>query len=63
LHCDYHPNNIHWVDGEICAVVDWLGACTGSLAGDLAHCRWNLAILDSIDLADHFLEHYRSLTG
>lgn len=63
LHRDYHPNNIHWEAGEICAVVDWLSICTGPLAGDLAHCRWNLAVLCDPELADHFLAHYRMLTG
>lgn len=63
LHRDYHPNNIHWLDDEICGVVDWLGACNGPVAGDIAHCRWNLAILFEPALADHFLAHYRQITG
>ena len=63
LHRDFHPNNIHWEDGEICAVVDWLGACVGPAAGDLAHCRWNIAMLAEPSVADHFTDHYRSLTG
>lgn len=62
LHRDFHPNNIHWRNGEICSVVDWLGACVGPAAADLAHCRWNLAVLVDPDLAEHFTEHYRSLT-
>lgn len=64
IHRDYHPNNIHWDDGDqICGVVDWLSACNGPIAGDLSHCRWNLAILFDADLAAHFTDHYRSLTG
>lgn len=63
LHRDFHPANLLWHGGEIVGVVDWLGACVGSAAADLAHCRWNLAMLHSHDLADHFLDHYRSLTG
>jgi len=63
LHRDFHPNNIHWKDGQICAVVDWLSACNGPIAGDLSHCRWNLAILAEPAIAHHFTEHYRSLTG
>lgn len=63
LHRDFHPNNVHWRDGEIVGVVDWLGACVGPVAGDVAHCRWNFAMLHSHQLADHFLEHYRSITG
>jgi len=63
LHRDFHPNNIHWEGDEICAVVDWLSACNGPIAGDLSHCRWNLAILANPAIAEHFTEHYRQLTG
>lgn len=64
IHRDYHPNNIHWDDtGQICGVVDWLSACNGPIAGDVSHCRWNLAILFDAELAAHFTDHYRSLTG
>lgn len=63
LHRDFHPNNVHWAEGEVCAVVDWLGACNGPVAGDLSHCRWNLAILADPATAEHFTDHYRSQTG
>lgn len=63
LHRDFHPNNIHWLDGELCAVVDWLGACNGPIAADLAHCRWNIAVLTEPRVAEHFTRHYRALTG
>ncbi|MEL6982964.1 MAG: aminoglycoside phosphotransferase family protein, partial [Actinomycetota bacterium] len=63
LHRDFHPANVHWQDTEVVAVVDWLGACVGEAAADLAHCRWNLAILDSPALADTFTTHYREQTG
>lgn len=67
LHRDFHPNNVHWQgDGraqQVCAVVDWLGACVGPIAGDLAHCRWNIAVLINAEAADHFLAHYRLVTG
>lgn len=63
LHRDFHPANVHWSGTDIVAVVDWLSACIGEPAADLAHCRWNLAILDSPDLADAFTVHYRELTG
>lgn len=63
LHRDFHPNNVHWADGEVVAVVDWLGACTGDPAADLAHCRWNLAVVADIALAERFTDRYRELTG
>lgn len=58
LHRDYHPNNIHWHHDRICGVVDWLSACIGPVEVDLSHCRWNLAILNGPDLAEHFTIHY-----
>lgn len=63
IHRDFHPSNVHWEGGRICAVVDWLGACVGPAAADLAHCRWNLAILAEPWVAGVFTEHYRALTG
>lgn len=63
LHRDFHPNNIHWADGEICAVVDWLSACVGPAEADLAHCRWNLAMLCEPTIAEHFTAHYQQLTA
>lgn len=63
IHRDFHPCNVHWVNGEICAVVDWLSACIGPIAVDLAHCRWNLAMLADPTVAEHFTAEYRSITG
>ncbi len=63
LHRDFHPNNVHWEHGSIAGVVDWLSACVGPAAVDLAHCRWNLAILIGIETAELFTETYRGLTG
>ncbi len=63
LHRDYHPNNVHWIEDDPVAVVDWLGACIGEPAADLAHCRWNLAILHDAEVASWFTSTYRTLTG
>lgn len=63
VHRDYHPCNVHWDGEQICGIVDWLSACNGPVAGDLSHCRWNIAILFDAQLAEYFTDHYRSLTG
>ncbi len=63
LHRDFHPNNVHWSDTDVVAIVDWLGACVGEPAADLAHCRWNLAVLDGPERAVQFTWRYRELTG
>jgi aminoglycoside phosphotransferase (APT) family kinase protein len=42
LHRDFHPGNVLWRRGQVSGVVDWLGACAGPAAADVAHCRVNL---------------------
>jgi aminoglycoside phosphotransferase (APT) family kinase protein len=42
LHRDFHPGNVLWRYGRVSGVVDWLGACSGPAAADVAHCRLNL---------------------
>jgi aminoglycoside phosphotransferase (APT) family kinase protein len=52
IHRDFHPGNILWADGRIRGVVDWVNACLGPAAFDLAHMRVNLAVLRGVDGAD-----------
>jgi aminoglycoside phosphotransferase (APT) family kinase protein len=52
IHRDFHPGNILWVDGRLSGVVDWVNACLGPAAFDLAHMRVNLAVLHGVDGAD-----------
>lgn len=58
IHRDYHPNNLLWTEGEITGVVDWINACIGPRGVDVGHCRWNLAMIYGIDVADEFLNVY-----
>ena len=52
IHRDFHPGNILWVDHRLSAVVDWVDACLGPAAFDLAHLRVNLAVLQGIGAED-----------
>jgi Ser/Thr protein kinase RdoA (MazF antagonist) len=61
VHRDFHPLNLLWQAQRISAVVDWINACTGPAAVDVAHCRLNLAIMYGMPAADRFLELYQSL--
>lgn len=61
IHRDYHPVNLLWNDQHICAVVDWINACMGPAAVDVAHCRVNLALMYGIQAADDFLAAYQQL--
>lgn len=63
IHRDFHPVNVLFGEGRATGVVDWINACTGPVEADLAHCRLNLALLESVDIADQFLQCYLEQTG
>ncbi|MEX1030335.1 MAG: aminoglycoside phosphotransferase family protein [Paenibacillaceae bacterium] len=63
IHRDYHPTNVLWHRGRVSGVVDWVNACRGPAGIDLAHCRWNLALLFDVTTADLFLSKYESYAG
>jgi aminoglycoside phosphotransferase (APT) family kinase protein len=63
IHRDYHPANVLWSRGKATGVIDWPNASIGPREVDVAHCRGNLAILHGVDVADAFLDAYRSVTG
>lgn len=63
IHRDYHPANVLWHDGKVSGVVDWANACCGPAGIDLGHCRWNLAMLYGIQIADEFLAAYQTIAG
>lgn len=58
IHRDYHPAKVLWNGDEISGVVDWVNACRGPAGIDIGHCRVNLALLYSVEVADLFLKHY-----
>ncbi|MFC4559536.1 phosphotransferase family protein [Virgibacillus kekensis] len=59
IHRDYHPANVLWKNGRVSGIVDWVNACKGPAGVDVAHCRWNLAILYGVDAANGFLQAYQ----
>lgn len=58
IHRDYHPTNILWENNNITGIVDWVNACIGPRGIDIGHCRWNLAMLYGVDVAEQFLTYY-----
>lgn len=44
VHRDFHPGNVLWRQGSVSGVVDWVHACVGPPAVDVAHCRLNLVV-------------------
>lgn len=63
IHRDYQHFNILWRGDRITGVVDWVHASTGPPDIDVGHCRLNLAVLFSSDLAEAFRRAYESEAG
>ena len=62
-HGDYQHFNFLWRRGHLTGVVDWTGACRGPADLDVGHCRLNLAVLYSAELAADFLAAYEAGAG
>jgi aminoglycoside phosphotransferase (APT) family kinase protein len=60
IHRDYHQGNTLWRGGKLTAIVDWTSASFGPAEVDVAHMRTNLALSFSLEVADEFLDAYRS---
>lgn len=63
IHRDFHPTNVLWMGDEVSGVVDWPNACRGPAGIDVGHCRVNLALLYSVEVADLFLKAYEKHAG
>lgn len=63
IHRDFHPVNVLYESAEKYNVVDWINACIGPIEVDVAHCRLNLALLESIEAVDQFLAEYIACSG
>jgi aminoglycoside phosphotransferase (APT) family kinase protein len=62
-HGDYQHFNFLWQRGRLTGVIDWVGACRGPADIDVGHCRLNLAVLYSAELAADFLAAYEAEAG
>jgi aminoglycoside phosphotransferase (APT) family kinase protein len=62
-HGDYQHFNALWSRGRLSALVDWSGACVAPRDVDVGHCRLNLAVLFSVDLAERFRLAYEAEAG
>jgi len=63
LHRDYQHFNLLWSDARLTGVVDWCDACVGPPEIDVGHCRLNLTLLFSADVADRFRAIYEAESG
>jgi len=63
IHRDYQHFNLLWSRERLTGVVDWSGACLGPPDIDVGHCRLNLTLLFSAQIADRFRELYEVEAG
>ncbi len=63
IHRDYQHFNLLWSRERLTGVVDWGGACGGPPDVDVGHCRLNLTLLFSSDVAERFRELYEAESG
>jgi aminoglycoside phosphotransferase (APT) family kinase protein len=63
MHRDFQHFNLLWSRERLTGVVDWGGACVGPPDVDVGHCRLNLTLLFSADVAEQFREFYETESG
>lgn len=63
VHGDYQHFNVLWSRGRLSALVDWSGSRIAPPDLDVGHCRLNLAVLYSVEIAERFRHVYESEAG
>lgn len=63
VHGDFQFFNLLWSRGEVTGVVDWSWATRSCPDIDAAHCRLNLAVMYSVDLAERLRRLYEVEAG
>ncbi len=63
IHRDYQHFNLLWSRERLTGVVDWSGAGAGPPDIDVGHCRLNLTLLFSAQVADRFRDFYEAAAG
>jgi len=63
IHRDYQHFNLLWSRERLTGVIDWVEASVGPPDIDVGHCRLNLAVLFSAEIADRFGAMYAAESG
>lgn len=63
VHGDYQHFNVLWSRGRLSALVDWSASRIAPPDLDVGHCRLNLAVLYSAEIAERFRHAYESEAG
>jgi aminoglycoside phosphotransferase (APT) family kinase protein len=62
-HGDYQHFNLLWSRERLTGIVDWSGIWLGPPEVDVCHCRLNLAVLYSAEVAEEFRAIYEAEAG
>jgi aminoglycoside phosphotransferase (APT) family kinase protein len=63
IHRDYQHFNLLWSRERLTGVIDWVEASVGPPDVDVGHCRLNLTVLFSADVAERFRQIYEAEAG
>jgi len=63
IHRDYQHFNLLWSREQLTAVIDWVEASIGPPDIDVGHCRLNLTVLFSAEVAERFRQMYEAEAG
>ena len=63
IHRDYQHFNLLWSRERLTGVIDWVQASVGPPDIDVGHCRLNLTVLFSADVAERFRQMYEAEAG
>jgi aminoglycoside phosphotransferase (APT) family kinase protein len=63
IHRDYQHFNLLWSRERLTGVIDWVEASVGPPDVDVGHCRLNLTVLFSADVAERFRQMYEAQAG
>ena len=63
VHGDYQHFNVLWSRGRLSALVDWSSSQVAPPDLDVGHCRLNLAVLYSAEVAERFRHAYEAQAG
>ena len=63
IHRDFQHFNLLWSRERLTGVIDWVEASVGPPDVDVGHCRLNLTVLFSADVAERFRQMYEAEAG
>jgi len=63
IHRDYQFFNLLWSRERLTGVIDWVQGSIGSPDVDVGHCRLNLTVVFSAELAERFRQRYEAEAG